>query len=61
MFTKVHTVLYELMLNGNMPLQDRMGQMQLTLVESLVAKGEISQNKADTFNDVHNRLISTGL
>jgi len=38
-----------------------MGQNQQNMLDDLLAAGTITQTQVDTFNDVHDRLLTAGL
>lgn len=60
LFAKVHAELEASMTSG-MQMQGNMGQMQTVLLAQLVDLGTISQEEAEQFNDIHDRLLAAGL
>jgi mono/diheme cytochrome c family protein/polyhydroxyalkanoate synthesis regulator phasin len=60
-FDQVHDAMDEMMASGEMYRGGGMGQMQLQMVDELVAAGTITQEQGDTFNAVHDKLLESGL
>lgn len=60
-FAAVHAQVDGRMGRGRGNMRGGMGQMQIRILAELVAAEQISQEEADLFNDVHDRLIAAGL
>ena len=60
LFDTVHALM-DGMIAAGPPASGSMGQNQQNMLDELLAAGTITQTQVDTFNDVHDRLLTAGL
>jgi hypothetical protein len=61
LFTEVHNATDAQTAADASPRVGGMDQMRLALLDELVAQGTITQEQADAFNDIHERLVEAGV
>jgi hypothetical protein len=62
LFNQVHSAMDETMATeGNQATTGNMAQRRMGIVSNLVSQGTISQEDADAFNDIHDRLVQAEL
>jgi hypothetical protein len=60
-FDDVHSAMDDLVTSGGVPRLGGMGQMRDVLLAGLIEAGTITQEQAEAFNQVHDRLEEAGL
>jgi mono/diheme cytochrome c family protein len=61
LFAEVHSAMDAQTAADASPRVGGMDQMRLALLDELVAQGTITQEQADAFNDIHERLVEAGV